>query len=445
MPLIEKIGFGTGDMALNVVISSMMLIITYFYTDIFGLKPMDLAALFVTVKVVGAISDLIMGQITDRFSFKSGRYRPWLLLLAVPYGITIYFTFMTPDWDYDAKLLWAYSTYILVTLITSGVGVSYISLPGVITTNPQERLSANGYRLFFAKIGALLVTSGVPLLAEKWGDVNPAVGYQSAMAVMALIGVLMFAFCALTVKEVVRHPNQQQNIFEQLAVLMRNDQWLVLAGVCITGTVGYVLRGSVAMYYAIYYLGMGKAEAGTFMSVGVFAAIAAMVASTWITKTYCKVKLFRYSQVLVAVISVAMYFMVQPGEVMLAMVFYFLLSFVVDLHAPVFWSAIPETVDYGQVRTGERVAGFAFGGISVCQKAGMAIGGALVGILFTYYGYVANQVQTPEATQGIALMVTVIPGFFHFLMGGLMFLYRINDPYYETVKTEMRTLGYATH
>ena len=445
MPLIEKIGFGSGDMALNVVISSMMLIITYFYTDVFGLKPEHLAALFVTVKVVGAISDLIMGQITDRFTFNSGRYRPWLLLLAVPYGITIYFTFMTPDWDYDAKLLWAYSTYILVTLITSGVGVSYISLPAVITTDPKERLSANGYRLFFAKIGALAVTSGVPLLGEAWGGGNKAAGYQAAMALMAAIGAIMFIFCALTVKEVVRHPNQRNNIIEQLKVLVRNDQWLVLASVCVTGTIGYVLRNSVAMYYAIYYLGMSPAEASSFMGVGVAAAIVAMIASTWITKSYCKIKLFRYTQIAVAIISVAMYYMVQPGEIMLALVLYFLLSFVVDLHAPVFWSAIPETVDYGQVRTGERVAGFAFGGISVCQKAGMAIGGALVGILLTYYGYVANQPQTEAATQGIALMLTVIPGFFHFLMGALMFAYRINDPYYETVKAEMRTLGYAAH
>ena len=104
---LEKVGFGAGDMALNVVISSMMLIITFFYTDIYGLRVEDLAMLLLVVKVVGAISDLAMGQITDRYTNKWGRYRPWFLFLAVPYGISVFFVFMTPDFQYDAKLLWA--------------------------------------------------------------------------------------------------------------------------------------------------------------------------------------------------------------------------------------------------------------------------------------------------------------------------------------------------
>ncbi|MET0357360.1 MAG: MFS transporter, partial [Cellvibrio sp.] len=146
----EKIGFGVGDMALNVVISAMMLIITFYYTDIFGLTPLDMGTLFFAVKIIGSISDLVMGQITDRFTFAKGRYRPYLLWLAVPYGVSVFFVFTTPDWAYDAKLIWAYTTYIMMTLITSGVGLPYISLPSVITDNPQDRLSANGYRLFLA-------------------------------------------------------------------------------------------------------------------------------------------------------------------------------------------------------------------------------------------------------------------------------------------------------
>jgi GPH family glycoside/pentoside/hexuronide:cation symporter len=168
-----------------------------------------------------------------------------------------------------------------------------------------------------------------------------------------------------------------------------------------------------------------------------------MVASTWITKSYCKVKLFRYTQIIVAALSVAIYAFVRPGDTVLAFVLYFLLSFIVDLHAPVFWSAIAETIDYGQVKTGKRVSGFAFGGISVCQKAGMAIAGGLVGILLTYFNYQPNTAQSAFALNGIALMLSVIPGFFHLIMGLLMFKYRISDKYYDEVKAEMRTHGYV--
>jgi len=440
---LEKAGFGAGDMALNVVISSMMLIITFFYTDIYGIHTADLAALFVAVKVIGAVADLIMGQVTDSVLTRWGRYRPWLLLLAVPYGLSVFLVFTTPDWTYDAKLVWAYSTYILMTLMTAGVGIPYISLISGLTSNPQERLSANGYRLFFAKIGAFMVTIIVPLLASWWDAGNPATGYQAAMAVMAAMGVLLFLLCFFTTTERVIHKVEKQPLLDQVRVLMKNDQWLILCAVCVTGTIGYVIRGSVAIYYAKYYLGGDTATVSAFLSTGVAAAILAMVVSTWTTKFYCKVKLFRNSQILVAVISLMIYLLVQPGDMVLAFVLYFILSLVVDLHAPVFWSAIAETIDYGQVKTGKRVSGFAFGGISVCQKAGMAIAGGMVGILLDYFHYQPNQAQSALALQGIALMLSVIPGFFHFLMGVLMFKYRISDSYYDSVKADMATRGYA--
>jgi len=443
LSVLEKVGFGAGDMALNVVISSMMLIITFFYTDIYGLHTADLALLFVAVKIVGAIADLIMGQLTDRFNAAMGRYRPWLLFLAVPYGVSIFFAFTTPQLAYDAKLVWAYTTYILATVMTAGVGIPYISLISGLTSDPQERLSANGYRLFFAKVGAFMVTIIVPILAQRWGNGNAAAGYQAAMGVMAAVGVAMFLFCFFTTTERVRHVVERQSIAEQLKVLMRNDQWLILCGVCVTGTVGYVIRGSVAIYYAKYYLGGDTGMVSAFLSTGVAAAILSMVASTWITKSYCKVKLFRYTQIMVAALSVAIYLFVKPGDTVLAFVLYFLLSFIVDLHAPVFWSAIAETIDYGQVKTGKRVSGFAFGGISVCQKAGMAIAGGLVGILLTYFDYRPNAEQTAFALNGIALMLSVISGFFHLVMGLLMFKYRISDRYYDEVKAEMRTHGYV--
>ncbi len=440
---LEKAGFGAGDMALNVVISSMMLIITFFYTDIYGLKTSDLAMLFVAVKIVGAVADLAMGQMTDAFLSRWGRYRPYLLFLAVPYGLSVFLVFTTPDWTYDAKLVWAYSTYILMTVMTAGVGIPYISLISGLTSDPQERLSANGYRLFFAKIGAFMVTIIVPVLASWWDADNPANGYQAAMAVMAAMGVLLFLLCFFTTTERVIHKVEKQPLMDQVRVLLKNDQWLILCGVCVTGTVGYVIRGSVAIYYAKYYLGGDTAMVSAFLSTGVAAAIIAMVVSTWTTKFYCKVKLFRNSQIAVAVISLMIYVFVTPGDIVLAFVLYFILSLVVDLHAPVFWSAIAETIDYGQVKTGKRVSGFAFGGISVCQKAGMAVAGGMVGILLDYFQYQPNQAQSALALQGIALMLSVIPGFFHLLMGMLMFKYRISDQYYDTVKAEMRTHGYV--
>ncbi|WP_024869818.1 MFS transporter [Pseudoxanthomonas suwonensis] len=435
--VLEKIGFGAGDMAVNVVISSMMLIITFFYTDVFGLRPADVALLLIVVRMVDAVTDPLMGMVTDRIETRWGRYRPWFLWMAVPFGISVTLTFTTPDTTYGLKLAWAYATYTLVTLVFTAVTIPYISLIGVLTANPKERLSANGYRLFFAKIAAFLVTILVPVLAEAWGDGQLARGYQRAMGLMGLMATVLFLFCFFTTTERIRHEVDRKPLREQFALLLRNDQWLLLCAVCVIGTIGYVVRGSVAAYYAKYYLGGDAKLLSAFLATGVVAAILAMVASTWITKRFCKIALFRWSQLLVGVLSLAMYFVVGPGDVVAAFVFYFLICFIVDLHAPVFWSAIVEAVDYGHARSGKRVAGLAMGGISFFQKAGMGIAGAIVGWLLAWFQYVPDQPQTPSALNGIALMLTLIPGAFHALMGLVMFAYRITDGYYQQIRQQI--------
>jgi len=437
LSILEKIGYGSGDAAVNVVISSMFLIITFFYTDVYKLKPTDMAILFLLVRFIDAFADPLMGMITDKVTTKWGRYRPYFLFLSVPFGISVFLTFTTPDFDYTGKLIYAYVTYIFVNLMFTSVTIPYISLIGVLTSDPKERLTANGYRLFFAKIAAFLVSIVVPILAVKLGKNDLARGYQLAMGLMALLGTLLFLFCFYTTKERIEHEVDKKPVMEQLKLLFSNGQWTLLFGVCFFGTVGYVIRGSVAIFYAKYFLGGDVSVQSTFMATGVTAAILAMPVSTYITKRYCKVKLFKWTQLAVGAISLLMYFAVKPGDMVLAYVLYFILSFVVDLHAPVFWSAIAEAVDYGHAKTGKRVSGLSFGGISFAQKAGMGVAGALVGYLLDFFSYSPDGVQGKSTLIGLALMLTIIPGVFHVIMGGLMFRYKITDEYYETIKKKL--------
>ncbi len=283
-----------------------------------------------------------------------------------------------------------------------------------------------------------MVSIVVPILAERFGSDDIGRGYQIAMGIMALIGTLLFLFSFFTTKERIEYEAEKKPFFEQLKLLFKNGQWTLLFGVCFTGTVGYVIRNSVAIFYAKYYLGGDATVQSIFLATGVIAAILAMPASTYITKRYCKVKLFKYSQLLVGLISLIMLIVVGQESITTAYVFYFILSFVVDLHAPIFWSAIAEAVDYGNAESGKRVSGLSYGGISFAQKFGMGVAGAAVGYMLDFFEYVPNaKVQTDFALYGIALMLTVIPGFFHMVMGGLMFRYKITDEYYEKIKQKL--------
>jgi GPH family glycoside/pentoside/hexuronide:cation symporter len=427
LTVLEKIGFGGGDAAVNVVWSALAIIITFFYTDIYKLNVAHIAMLGLIPRLIDAFADVAMGMYTDSHTTRWGRYRPYFLVFAVPFGISVMLVFTTPELSYGGKLIWAYTTYILMMLVFTAIVIPYISLPGVLTADPKERLSANGYRLFFAKGASMLVNTFVPVFAARWGQEHLAKGYQVSMAVMAGLATLLFIFCFFTTTERVIHQSDRKPLGQQLGLLWKNDQWMVLFWVCLIGTIGYVIRGSAALYYAKYYLGGdAKMQAG-FVSTGIVGNILAMVASTWITKKFCKIQLFRWSQLITFALSVIMFLAVTPSSIGAAFVLYFLINFIVDLQGPVFWSIISEAVDYGELESGKRVAGMAFGGVSFAQKMGMSLAAGMVGWLLTYFQYKADMVQSAFTLRGIALLLTVIPGFFHLGMGLLMYKYRITD------------------
>jgi glycoside/pentoside/hexuronide:cation symporter, GPH family len=434
----EKIGFGAGDMAVNIVMITMQLIIAYYYTDIYGLDPADMGILFIVVRLIDAFSDPVMGMITDKCNSKHGHYRPFMLWFAIPFGVAVYLAFITPDLAYSYKLAWAYFSYILLTLLFTVVTIPYISLIGVITNDPAERLSANGYRFVLVKVAAFLVTIVVPALALYFGDGNIRDGYQPAMGLMGILGSVLFLVCFFTTKERIKPVIEKTKLKEQAKLLLRNDQWLFLCVVLVFLMCGIVIRGSVGTYYAKYYLNGGDTLIAPFLATGVIASILAMIASTWITKFYCKIKLFRYSQIITFVLCIAMYFTVGQDDIVLAFGFTFLIWFSADLYMPIFWSSIAEAVDYGHRKTGTRVSGLAFGGISFCQKLGMGVAGGLLGYLLSYFNYQADVEQSEFTLNGIALLVTVIPAIFHLAVGLIMHKYFISNEYYDEISSDLK-------
>ncbi|AJZ87606.1 MFS transporter [Cedecea neteri] len=437
LSIVEKVGFGAGDMAINVVIVAMQLLLAYFYTDIYGLKAADVGVLLIVVRMIDAFIDPAMGMLTDKISTRWGRYRPWLIWFAVPFGFAVYLMFITPDVAYTAKLAWAYFTYILMTVVYTAITIPYISLIGVISNDPVERLSANGYRFVMTKIAAFLVTIVVPMLAVWLGQGSKAHGYQLSMGLMGAMGTLLFIFCFLTTRERSEPELPSLSIKQQFANLLRNDQWLILGVVIMLLMCGYVIRGSVAAYYAKYYLGGGDALISPFLTTGVVASILAMVATTWVTKFWDKIKMFRYTQLITFALSLAMYFCVGQQSLVLAFIFYFLINFFCDMQMPVFWSSIAEAVDYGEKKTGLRVSGLAFGGILFFQKFGMGIAGGVLGFLLSHFDYQADVQQSARSLAGIALMMTMIPALFHLAVGLLMKKYLINNHYYRDIQADL--------
>lgn len=251
----EKIGYGMGDAGCNIIFGAIMLFVNYFYTDIFGLAPALVGVLLLSVRVIDAVTDPIMGAMADRTRSKYGRFRPWLLWMAFPYALFSVLMFTTPEWTYNSKVIYAFVTYFLLSITYTAINIPYCSLGSVITNDPKERVACQSYRFVLVGIATLLLSLTLLPMADWFGGEDKAKGYQMAMAVLAFIGMCMFLFCFATVRERVR-PAVQTNddLKADLKDVWKNDQWVKILLLTLCNVCPGFIRMAATMYYVTWVM-----------------------------------------------------------------------------------------------------------------------------------------------------------------------------------------------
>ena len=225
----EKIGYGLGDMAANFIFQAMLALQLSFYTDTFGLSPAQAGTMFLVVGLCAAVLNPVMGAIADRTNTRWGKFRPYLLWTAVPFGIIGVLTFTTPNLSAGSKIIYAYVTYALLRIVYTVNNVPYASLTGVMTGDPDERTSIASWRQIFANSAGFIVQSlAVPMIAW-FGQGNSAKGYQWTMGLFSVLGGVLFIVAFLSTKERIQpDPKQQSSLGQDLADLLKNGPWIAL-------------------------------------------------------------------------------------------------------------------------------------------------------------------------------------------------------------------------
>ena len=253
----EKIAYGLGDTASNIIFQTVMMFLLIFYTDVVGLSPALVGTLFLVVRLFDAITDPLMGAMADRTKTRWGQFRPYILWLAVPFGIISVMAFTTPDFSYNGKVVYAFATYTLLMIAYTAINIPYSALGGVLTAEPSERVSVQSYRFVLGMLGGLIVAASTLPLVEWFGEGDKAKGYQLTMMAMSLLGVVLFLLCFSGTNERVSTPAEQKtSFFDDLRSLWKNDQWRIL---CLAGLfllTGQVLRATLAIYYVKYVLNL---------------------------------------------------------------------------------------------------------------------------------------------------------------------------------------------
>jgi GPH family glycoside/pentoside/hexuronide:cation symporter len=440
----EKVGYGLGDAASSMFWKLFGTYLLIFYTDVFGISAAAVGSMFLIVRTWDALVDPVMGMIADRTETRRGKFRPYILWGAIPFGILGVFTFMTPSGlGETGRLVWAYATYSLMMIVYSVVNVPYASLLGVMTPDTKVRTTLSSYRMVFAFIGSIVVFVIIEPLVDFFSNVghntsNPQFGWTAAVGVVATIVAILF-FCTYSwTKERVRPVNEGHNrTVDDLKDLVRNRPWWILVGAGISMLLFSSIRDGAAAFYFKYYVTGGETASvgilGTsfsltaiFLILGQMANIAGILLVTPVANRIGKKSAWLGSMAIATVLSVAFY-LLDSDDVVMMMGLQILISMCAGAISPLLWSMFADVADHSELKTGRRATGLIFSSSSMSQKFGWSIGGAVAGWLLAWFGYEANAVQSAEVLTGLRLMLSVLPAVGTLLSVLLLLFYPLNE------------------
>jgi len=421
----EKIGYGFGDMASSMFWKLFGSYLMIFYTDVFGLPAAVVGTLFLVTRVWDSAFDPIVGVVADRTHSRWGKFRPYLLFLAIPFSVIGVLTFVTPSFGDNGKLIYAYVTYSLMMMVYSAINVPYASLLGVMSDNPKERNTLSTYRMAFAYIGSFIALLLFMPMVNFWSGHSKEIaaqqqGWTLAVAVIAVMCALLFIGCfAFTRERVMALHEKQAPLKEDLKDLWKNRPWWILLGAGVAALVFNSIRDGATVYYFKYFIveedfqtisffGVSFVLSGLYLSVGQIANIAGVILAAPVSNRIGKKQTYMGSMAIATVLSI-LFFWFDKDNLALIFTFQILISICAGSIFPLLWSMYADCTDYSELKTGNRATGLIFSSSSMSQKFGWAIGSALTGWLLSYFGFVANEVQQAEAIQGIKMFMSFLP------------------------------------
>jgi glycoside/pentoside/hexuronide:cation symporter, GPH family len=441
----EYIGYSLGDAASNFFFQTFNIFLTYYYVDVWGIPATALLWLLPIVRAFGAFDDVIMGLIADRTNTRWGKFRPYLLFGAIPYGICGYLMFAGPDLSPNGKIIYAYVTYALMLISYTVINVPYSAMLGVISPSPRTRTVASTYRFVGAFGAAFLISLFVRPLVKALGINNEAQGFQLTMAIFAILSVILILICFATTKERVTPPPQQKtNVREELGELFRNGPWVILLIASIFSNAFSALRSGSTIFYFKYVQGYDSTpyiwildRTTVFLTSG---ALALVLGTLCLGPIARKIDKKYYAAVLSIITGLGFlgFFFVPKGQYGLMVACNMIAQFCAGPTSALTWALYGDVADYGEHKYGRRSTGLIYSASLFSIKTGILVGGFLVPLFLTQYGYVTGAPsQTARALLGITIAFSLGPALFAFLKAVALMIYPLDQKKVDAIEADL--------
>ena len=452
---LQRIGFGSGDLAQNLIYQTISMYLLFFYTNVYGLEPAAAATMFLVVRLVDVMWDPLVGTFIDKHSPRMGKYRAYLVLGGIPltgFAILCFWNGLAPS------LLYAYVTYVGMSLLYTLINVPYGALNSSLTRDTDEITILTSVRMFLANVGGLCVASGIPLVvaafAPKDADGQAIIDKPEAggawfltMVLYALVGLTLLVFCYSQSKErVVMDAKDTENVkvSDLWTEFVRNRPLRVLAFFFITAFAMMSVGNAAGSYYMTCNLQGTSDQLALFMGLGSVPAFIFMPLVPAIKKRVGKRGMFNIF-LTVAIVGMAVLYVISmvpqlKGQMWLVYVAQFVKSTGVIVATGYMWALVPEVISYAEYKTGKRISGIVNALTGIFYKAGMALGGVVPGLMLAYVGFNAKEsVQTPLAEQGILWLVCVIPALLLALAMFIISKYELTDEVIDKINAEIES------
>ncbi|WP_308762474.1 MFS transporter [uncultured Bacteroides sp.] len=477
----EKVGYGLGDCSANLVFQMMMIYQTKFYTDVFGLEGAIAGTVMLVARIVDAFVDPTVGILSDRTQTRWGKYRPWVLWTALPFMVFYVLAFYNPGIE-EKGLVAVYATisYTLLMTMYSFNNTPYSSLGGVMSSDIKERTSITSVRFVFSTIAQFVVQGLTLPLVSKFSDGgDKAHGWLCTISLFAAVGFIFLLIVFFSARERITPPASQKNDTRQdIKDVLSSVPWRSMFILTLFVFITLAMWGSAMNYYFENYvdkaalfafldnIGLVAAEPGDSVGYhvlnafglivtspdkayevgfGVFNMVGALVQffgviflSEFLANKYGKKRTFIVCLSLTAIFT-AMFYFPAKDNVGMMFVLNFLKSLAYAPTVPLLWAMIADVADHSEYIHYRRATGFVFSGVVFALKAGLGIGGAVLGFLLSGFGYISGSgiAQSDTAVQGIILSSSLIPAAF-FLVGVVaLFFYPISKEYNEKMQAEL--------
>lgn len=430
----EKLSYGLGDLACNTMFTLVSSYIMFFYTDIAGIGLGAVGTIMLVSRIVDAVTDPVMGGIIDKTHTKWGKARPYVLWMAVPFGLISVLMFIAPNFSSTGKFVYALVTYIMFCVVYTALNIPYSTMMCNMTDSESERLSFNMFKTIGSNGGGFVATGLTLGLVAAIGRGNQAMGFTGTVIVYAVFGVILLFICFRNTKERIIPQGKAIPLKDSIRVAVKNKNWILMCLIAFLCFTSLIIRNQGTLYYAKYYL-ENEAAATPLMSIATLLGIPLALVTPVIAKAVGTKRCVFFGSLIQVASIVGIYFAGKNLTMIYILTAIGAIGFGVAMGLLFILTA--ETIDYSEWQTGLRPQGLMTAFVGFMVKLGMAVAGAVSAAILAAGGYVENVAQTQSSLNAIRANYIWVPAIIGVLIAVVIIFYNLDEKKYAQVIEEL--------